>query len=97
VQHECLVGCKIGPDASATDGSLRLEITIEELTGSMTKVGPVVAARVTVGDGVTFHLDEEQAAKFSDELSGRAARARWLVDHPMEQNLEPTKREPAAA
>jgi len=57
----------------------------------MTKVGPVVAAKVTVGDGVTFELDEEQAALFSDELSGRAARARWLVDHPVQQNLEPTR------
>jgi hypothetical protein len=92
VHYECLVGCKIGPEASAADGTLRLEVTIEELTGSMTKVGPVVAAKVTVGDGVTFQLDEEQAAVLSDELSGRAARARWLVDHPVQQNLEPTKR-----
>jgi len=91
VNYECLVDCKIGPEASGTNGSLRLEVTIEELTGSMTKVGPVVAAKVTVGDGVTFHLDEEQAAVFSDELSGRAARARWLVDHPVQQNMEPTR------
>jgi hypothetical protein len=91
VHHECVVGCKIGPEASPASGSLRLELTIEELTGSMTKVGPVVAAKVTVGDGVTFELDEEQAALFSDELSGRAARARWLVDHPVQQNLEPTR------
>ena len=91
MHHECVVDCKIGPEASATSGSLRLELTIEELTGSMTKVGPVVAAKVTVGDGVTFELDEEQAALFSDELSGRAARARWLVDHPVQQNLEPTR------
>lgn len=91
MQHECVVGCKIGPEASATSGSLRLELTIEELTGSMTKVGPVIAAKVTVGDGVTFELDEEQAAMISDELSGRAARARWLVDHPVEQKLAPTR------
>lgn len=91
MHHECVVGCKIGSEASATSGSLRLELTIEELTGSMTKVGPVVAAKVTVGDGTTFELDEEQAAMFSDELSGRAARARWLVDHPVQQKLEPTR------
>lgn len=97
MQHECPVGCKVGADASATDGSLLLEITIEELSGSMTKVGRVIAAKLTVGDAMTIQLDEEQAAKLSDELSGRAARARWLVDHPVEQNLEPTKREPTAA
>ena len=96
MQQECLVGCKVGADASVASESLLLEITIEELSGSMTKVGRVTAAKLMVG-GVTIQLNEEQAAKLSDELSGRAARARWLVDHPVQQTLEPTKREPTTA